>query len=90
MRATFYTVDELLPGKPGWSVRQFQSIDDAISHYRTLPMSGNRVLGMVDQENAYELIRCMRIFRSFGKCTLLAVTDFERQKNPLLFGTCLR
>ena len=62
MRATFYTVDELLPGKPGWSVRQFQSVDDAISHYRTLPMSGNRVLGMVDQENAYELIRCMSIF----------------------------
>ena len=38
MCVTFYTVDDLRPGRcTGWNIRRFQALKDAISHYRTLP-----------------------------------------------------
>lgn len=40
----------------------FSALNDAISHYRSLPMDGARVLGMADDAHAYELIRCVRLF----------------------------
>ena len=57
MSMTYYTVDDLRPGRPGWDVRQFSALAEAIDHYRTLPMDGTRVLGMTDDAHAYELIR---------------------------------
>ena len=48
MCMTYYTVDDLRPGRPGWDVRQFSALAEAIDHYRTLPMDGTRVLGMAD------------------------------------------
>ncbi len=62
MCMTYYTVDDLRPGRPGWDVRQFSALAEAIDHYRTLPMDGTRVLGMMDDAHAYELIRCVRLF----------------------------
>ena len=62
MCMTYYTVDDLRPGRPGWDVRQFSALAEAIDHYRTLPMNGVRVLGMADDAHAYELIRCVRLF----------------------------
>ena len=62
MSMTYYTVDDLRPGRPGWDVRQFSALAEAIDHYRTLPMDGTRVLGMMDDAHAYELIRCVRLF----------------------------
>ena len=38
MCMTYYTVDDLRPGRPGWDVRQFSALAEAIDHYRTLPM----------------------------------------------------
>ena len=61
MCMTYYTVDDLRPGRPGWDVRQFSALAEAITHYRTLPMDGVRVLGMADDAHAYELIRCVRL-----------------------------
>ena len=61
MSMTYYTVDDLRPGRPGWGVKRFSALNDAISHYRTLPMDGARVLGMADDTHAYELIRCVRL-----------------------------
>ena len=46
MCMTYYTVDDLRPGRPGWDVRQFSALAEAITHYRTLPMDGVRVLGL--------------------------------------------
>ena len=43
MCMTYYTVDDLRPGRPGWDVRQFSALAEAIEHYRTLPMDGTRV-----------------------------------------------
>ena len=62
MSMTYYTVDDLRPGRPGWNVRQFSALAAAIEHYRSLPMEGARVLGMADDAHAYELIRCVRLF----------------------------
>ena len=36
MCMTYYTVDDLRPGRPGWDVRQFSALAEAIDHYRTL------------------------------------------------------
>ena len=49
MCMTYYTVDDLRPGRPGWDVRQFSALAEAIDHYRALPMDGIRVLGMADE-----------------------------------------
>ena len=62
MSMTYYTVDDLRPGRSGWGVKRFSALNDAISHYRSLPMDGARVLGMADDAHAYELIRCVRLF----------------------------
>ena len=48
--------------RSGWGVKRFSALNDAISHYRSLPMDGARVLGMADDTHAYELIRCVRLF----------------------------
>ena len=61
MSMTYYTVDDLCPGRSGWGVKRFSALNDAISHYRSLPMDGVRVLGMADDAHAYELIRCVRL-----------------------------
>ena len=62
MSVTYYTVDDLRPGRSGWNVRQFSALAAAIEHYRSLPMDGTRVLGMADDAHAYELIRYVRLF----------------------------
>ena len=40
MCMTYYTVDDLRPGRPGWDVWQFSALAEAIDHYRPLPMDG--------------------------------------------------
>ena len=55
MCVTFYTVDDLRPGRStGWSIRRFQALKDAISHYRTLPAERTRILGMADESHVWE------------------------------------
>lgn len=50
MCVTFYTVDDLRPGRcTGWNIRRFQALKDAITHYRTLLAEGTRILGMADE-----------------------------------------
>ncbi len=44
MCMTYYTVDDLRPGRPGWDVRQFSALAEAIDHYRALPMTGSACL----------------------------------------------
>ena len=61
MSMTYYTVDDLRLGRSGWGVKRFSTLNDAISHYQTLPMDGARVLGMADDTHTYELIRCVRL-----------------------------
>ena len=78
MCVTYYTVDDLRPGRPGWDVRQFSALSEAIEHYRTLPMDGTRVLGMVDDIHAYELIRCMLLFPGDAQGEDVLAADYWR------------
>ena len=78
MSMTYYTVDDLRPGRPGWDVRQFSALAEAITHYRTLPMDGVRVLGMADDAHAYELIRCVRLFLGDAQGEDVLAADYRR------------
>ena len=78
MCMTYYTVDDLRPGRPGWDVRQFSALAEAIDHYRTLPMDGTRVLGMMDNAHAYELIRCVRLFPGDAQGEDVLSADYRR------------
>ena len=88
MSMTYYTVDDLRPGRPGWNVRQFSALAAAIEHYRTLPMDGARVLGMADDAHAYELILCVRLFPGDAHGEDVLAADLWRsgltKKNPAL------
>ena len=70
MSMTYYTVDDLRPGRSGWGVKRFSTLNDAVSHYRSLPMDGARVLGMADDAHAYELIRCVRLFPAMPRARM--------------------
>ena len=78
MSMTYYTVDDLRPGRSGWGVKRFSALNDAISHYRTLPMDGVRVLGMADDAHAYELIRCVRLFPGDAQGEDVLSADYRR------------
>ena len=78
MCMTYYTVDDLRPGRHGWDVRQFSALAKAIDHYRTLPMDGTRVLGMTDDAHAYELIRCVRLFPGDAQGEDVLAADYRR------------
>ena len=78
MCMTYYTVDDLRPGRPGWDVRQFSALAEAIDHYRALPMNGGRVLGMADDAHAYELIRCVRLFPGDAQGEDALAADYRR------------
>ena len=78
MCMTYYTVDDLRPGRSGWGVKRFSALNDAISHYRSLPMDGVRVLGMADDAHAYELIRCVRLFPGDAQGEDVLAADYRR------------
>lgn len=78
MCMTYYTVDDLRPGRPGWGVKQFSALAEAIDHYQTLPINGVRVLGMTDDAHAYELIRCVRLFPGDAQGEDVLAADYRR------------
>lgn len=78
MCMTYYTVDDLRPGRPGWGVKPFSSLNDAIPHYQSLSMDGTRVLGMADDAHAYELIRCVRLFPGDAQGEDVLAADYRR------------
>ena len=82
MSVTYYTVDDLRPGRSGWGVKHFSALNDAISHYRSLPMDGARVLGMADDAHAYELIRCVRLFPGDAQGEDVLAADYRRAGSP--------
>ena len=82
MCMTYYTVDDLRPGRSGWGVRQFSELAEAIEHYRTLPMDGTRILGMADDAHVYELIRCVRLFPGDARGEDVLAADYWRGGLP--------
>lgn len=83
MHAVFFTANDLRPTHPGWAVRQFHDLRDAITHYRTLPMSGSRVLGMMEKDRVYELLRCVELSPSGQREDVLACWPEASAPEPL-------
>ena len=64
MNITYYTIDDLRqPPKrllrKGYSIRHFDTVEEAISHYQTLPATGEKSLGITDGFHVLELVKCL-------------------------------
>ena len=64
MNISYYTIDDLrLPPKrlfrKGYTIRNFDTVETAISHYQTLPATGEKSLGITDGFHVLELVKCL-------------------------------
>ena len=64
MGLTYYTICDLrLPPKQllrkGWTAEHFQTIREALAHYRTLPEAGVKVLGVTNGSQSMGLVVCL-------------------------------
>ncbi|ERI69122.1 hypothetical protein HMPREF0239_03543, partial [Clostridium sp. ATCC BAA-442] len=53
MSMTYYTMDDLRLGQgsllcKGWSLERVQTLDEAVEHYRGIPITKRKVLGLTD------------------------------------------
>lgn len=67
MKLSYYTVDDMsLPRKKflrkGWTIQHFETIEEAISHYISIPSSKDKRLGLTDGMHVLELVRCVPLF----------------------------
>ncbi len=67
MNYSYYTIDDLRlgydpKGVTGWRMSQFLRLDDALEHYRSLPASGSKSIGMTNGLQVLELVRCYPTF----------------------------
>ena len=67
MKLTYYTIDDLtLPRKKflrkGWSMKHFDTLEEAIKHYKTLPVQKKKELGLTDGAHVLELVQCVPLF----------------------------
>ena len=64
MNLSYYTVDDLRLGHDpkgvvGWRMSHFLSLDDALTHYASLPATGVKSLGLTDGVHCLEIARCV-------------------------------
>lgn len=64
MKISYYTIDDLKqPPKrlfrKGYTIRNFDTVETAISHYQTLPATGEKSLGITDGFHVLELVKCL-------------------------------
>ncbi len=67
MNLTCYTMDDLRLGRgglprKGWTIRQFPELEEALAHYRGIPMTKRKVLGMTDGVHVLELVKNVPLF----------------------------
>lgn len=67
MELSYYTIDDLRQGQrnrgvTGWCLEQFSSWREALEHYRALPWSGVKVLGVNRGAQVLDLVRCVPLF----------------------------
>jgi len=67
MKLSYYTIDDLRlgydpKGVTGWRMSQFLKLDDALEHYRSLPASGLKSIGMTNGIQVLELACCYPVF----------------------------
>ena len=59
---TYYTMDDLRLGQDsllckGWSLERVQTLDEAVEHYRGIPITKRKVLGLTDGFHVLELVK---------------------------------
>ena len=62
MSMTYYTMDDLRLGQgsllcKGWSLERVQTLDEAVEHYRGIPITKRKVLGLTDGFHVLELVK---------------------------------
>ena len=62
MSLTCYTMDDLRLGRggflrKGWTIQQFPELEEALAHYRGIPITKRKVLGMTDGFHVLELVK---------------------------------
>ena len=62
MSLTCYTMDDLRLGRggflrKGWTIQQFRELEEALAHYRGIPITKRKVLGMTDGFHVLELVK---------------------------------
>lgn len=67
MKVAYYTVDDLQLGQDpkgvtGWRLSHFLSLDDALTHYKSLLAAQEKSIGMTDGVHALEIARCVPLF----------------------------
>ena len=67
MSLYYYTMDDLRLGRggllrKGWTIRQFPEPEEALEHYRGIPVTKRKVLGMTDGFHVLELVKNVPLF----------------------------
>ena len=67
MNLSYYTIDDvnLGPGRlfhRGWKLERFQTLEEALARYRSLPSSAVKALGLTDGVHVLELVQCLPLF----------------------------
>jgi hypothetical protein len=79
MKLSFYTIDDLRLGPNLWTESRFDTVPDALSHYRSLPGGTVKELGLISEEWKLPLIRRTAL-----------VPAREPQENVLVTGQLIR
>ena len=62
MSLSFYTTDDLRLGPNLWTETRFDSVQEALAHYRSLPPNAAKELGLMDGARKLSLIRRAAMF----------------------------
>ena len=67
MSLAYYTMDDLRLGQggplcKGWSLERVQTLDEAVEHYRGIPITKRKVLGLTDGFHVLELVKNVPLF----------------------------
>ncbi len=67
MSLAYYIMDDLRLGQggplcKGWSLERVQTLDEAVEHYRSIPITKRKVLGLTDGIHVLELVKNVPLF----------------------------
>ena len=82
MEISYYTIDDLRqPPKrlfrKGCSIRHFDTVKAAISHYQTLPATGEKSLGITDGFHVLELVKCLPLYPDDTEGETVWASDYQ-------------
>lgn len=82
MKIGYYTIDDVRlgydpKGVSGWRLSRFLRLRDALEHYRELPASGVKVLGLTDGLHELELVRCVFLFHHDAAGESVLASDYR-------------